>query len=320
MNKFKLQINKALDDFLKYRQALGYSAVSHEKILRRFTKYIAETVPDCSSLTQEIVMSWYSEQSGKLSEKASCVRQFAEYLNAVGIEAYVLPRKIAPFSKSQKDAAYVFTDDELRRLFIAIDDMPENKAEPFMTDVLPVMFRLTYTCGLRPNESRKLLCKDINLDTGEIIIAKTKNNKERLVVMSDSMTKLCRKYDSKRVVFSKNSGYFFPRLDGGTFTAEVVQQQFKDCWRRANQDIYSKMLPAVRVYDLRHRFATAALVRWLEQGKDIKTKLVYLRTYMGHESFDDTLYYVHLLPEHLVYSSGVSWNEFYHLIPEVVKW
>jgi len=65
-------------------------------------------------------------------------------------------------------------------------------------------------------------------------------------------------------------------------------------------------LPPVRVYDLRHVFATSALTKWIEAGANIKAKLSYLQAYMGHDSINETLYYVHLLPETLL--SGGNWE------------
>ena len=36
--------------------------------------------------------------------------------------------------------------------------------------------------------------------------------------------------------------------------------------------------------------------------------LPYLRAYMGHEKFSDTAYYIHILPERLMVSPGVQWD------------
>lgn len=74
---------------------------------------------------------------------------------------------------------------------------------------------------------------------------------------------------------------------------------------------------AVRVYDLRHRFATAAVQRWLDDGSDLNAKLPFLHAYMGHTSFAQTAYYIHLLPANLTQSNAVDWAAFDTLIPEV---
>ena len=51
----------------------------------------------------------------------------------------------------------------------------------------------------------------------------------------------------------------------------------------------------ISVTDLPQLFCTAAM-------------LPYLRAYMGHEKFSDTAYYIHILPERLMVSPGVQWD------------
>ena len=41
----------------------------------------------------------------------------------------------------------------------------------------------------------------------------------------------------------------------------------------------------------RHRFATAVLNRWLDEKKDLGSRLPYLQTYMGHRNLEATAYY-----------------------------
>jgi len=112
------------------------------------------------------------------NKKVTAIRQFGKYLNSVGEDAYVLPEKFV--SHDNRKIPYVLTDMELSALFSAIDKLPENRAEPFVTEIAPVLFRLIYTCGLRPNEGREPRRNNINLETGEILITHTKRNKEHL--------------------------------------------------------------------------------------------------------------------------------------------
>lgn len=71
---------------------------------------------------------------------------------------------------------------------------------------------------------------------------------------------------------------------------------------------------------LRHRFASAVLMRWIDKGEILPAKLPYLRTYMGHESLSETIQYIHILPENLVKTSGIDWDVFDELISEVAEW
>lgn len=60
-------------------------------------------------------------------------------------------------------------------------------------------FRLTYTCGLRPQESRTLKRINVDLNSGEIRIVNSKWNRSRTVIMSDEMLTLARKYATKEI-------------------------------------------------------------------------------------------------------------------------
>lgn len=53
---------------------------------------------------------------------------------------------------------------------------------------------------------------------------------------------------------------------------------------------------------------------WIEQGKDLDAYIPYLSTYMGHERFQDTYYYVHMLPQRL---AKMAYMEVGGIIPEV---
>lgn len=81
-----------------------------------------------------------------------------------------------------------------------------------------------------------------------------------------------------------------------------------------------QILVSVRIYDLRHRFASAALGRWLDNGESLFNRLPYLRAYMGHKELSATVYYIHLLPENLVKSAGIDWDSLRRMIPEVELW
>ena len=62
----------------------------------------------------------------------------------------------------------------------------------------------------------------------------------------------------------------------------------------------------VRPYDLRHRFAYANIERWWREGLDVMSMVPYLSRYMGHASFDSTLYYVHTSPDFMSGFAGAA--------------
>ena len=318
MSRFISTFASSLEAMISYREALGFSRSSYEYKLLSFDRFCIEHYPDSETITKEMVFKWIeNEVANKCSnirDKEAAIRFFGKYLEATGKTAYILPKKYTAYVEKQTTSPYIFTDEELASLFRAADSI---KAKPFASEIVPVLFRLIYTCGLRPNEGRELKRVNINFSTGEILITKTKRKKERIVVMSDDMLRLCRSFDIRRRIFAKDSEYFFPARDEGEYGSGQLNRLLKKCWISANPETDASVLPNVRVYDLRHRFASAVLNRWLNEGRNLYAMLPYLRTYMGHNKLSDTAYYIHLLPENLLKSSGINWEAFDELIPEV---
>lgn len=316
MSGFLSKLAPSIEAFLDYRAALGYSRKTHLFHFISIDRYFADQYPEDDCLIQSAVTEWLEDQCGDMQKKATAVRLLGKYMSAIGKESYVLSTKTVRSLNAVRFQPYIFTDAELTALFRAVDETPTTKAEPFLNEILPVLFRLIYTCGLRPGEGRGLEYQNVNLKNGEILITNAKHKKDRLVVMSADMQELCRAYDRRRAVFAKGNPFFFPSWSGGTLSSRQITVHFRDCWMRACQG--APNLPSVRVYDLRHRFASAALNRWLDAGQDLYVKLPYLRAYMGHTHLNETLYYVHLLSENLVKSPGVDWGAFDGIMPEVV--
>jgi integrase len=306
-----------MEDFIQYKEALGYSSTSYQK-LAFFDRFCLNTFPEEKSLTQQLVMQWArlrpNETTNGVKKRMIVIREFGKYLNAIGLEAYVLPSEmIGPFKPF---FPYIFSDEDLTAFFAAADNMPPHKLSPYRQYGVPVLFRLLYCCGLRPQEVRLIRCTEINLETGSIYISNAKFHKDRIVVMSPDMQSLCRKYDTKMRTVLKNREYFFSSPQGTAYSVNWVQQQFRNCWKRAGINFQGKTTTP-RVYDFRHCYATRTLMRWLDEGRDLYTWLPYLSAYMGHSQFSHTAYYIHLLPERLVKTPAIDWNRFSSLIPEV---
>ena len=310
-----------IQGMLEARDALGYAREPHESILRSFDRYCSENQPGCRELTEQLAMSWLLKNSGDtkgIQGRAASIRLLAQYMNLSGCTAYVLPERY--FGSAKTKDRHIFTDAELSRLFSAIDSLPESSSVPYSRQMLPVLFRLIYTCGLRPQEGRTLKRRDIDFDAGSILLTNTKKKKERFVAMSDDMLAVCRQYEKMRQFFYEDNPYFFPGPDGGPMDGQWLNRQFNKCWKLANPDTPKDRLPSVSVYSLRHRFASACLNRWLDAGRDLEAMLPRLRAYMGHHTLSETAYYIHLLPENLAKSSGIDWGSFSSIIPEVAPW
>jgi integrase len=318
MYSFESVFAGRLLSMLEFRAARGYKRDTYLDHYIRFDRHCCNQKIEDLKLTMELVHGWLeSDDTYELAKRTTAIRLFGQYLDAIGETAYVLPNKYATGGKPKPP--YIFTDDEMAALFAAIDRLKPTDSEPYLNEIAPVLFRLTYTCGLRPNEGRELLAENVNLDTGEILLTHTKRNKERVVVMSDDMLAMCREYNLRRGIFGGSNPCFFPSICGGPLTNEKVYAAFNKAWGAARRTFECPTLNPVRVYSLRHRFASACLNRWLDDGENLMAMLPYLRAYMGHDKLSETAYYIHILPENLVMSPGIDWEALNAILPEVSK-
>ena len=318
MYSFESVFASRLTSMLEFRAARGYKRDTYLDHYIRFDRYCLDKKIADHELTMKLVHGWLeSDYTYELARRTTAIRLFGQYLDAIGENAYVLPNKYATGGKPKPP--YIFTDDEMTALFAAIDKLGQTEAEPYLNEIAPVLFRLTYTCGLRPNEGRELLTENVNLDTGEILLTHTKRNKERVVVMSDDMLAMSREYNLRRGIFGAGNPSFFPSNGEGPLSNEKVYAAFNKAWGSARRTLECPFLKPVRVYSLRHRFASACLNRWLDNGENLMAMLPYLRAYMGHDTLSETAYYIHILPENLVKSPGVDWDALNAILPEVSK-
>ena len=97
--------------------------------------------------------------------------------------------------KPEKFIPYLYSDHELRLFFDSADSLPIHSMAPNRELVIPVLFRMLYCCGLRPQEVRHLRRCDVNLVDGTLHIVDSKRNKDRIVVMAEELRCLCQRYD-----------------------------------------------------------------------------------------------------------------------------
>ncbi|MBQ3265233.1 MAG: tyrosine-type recombinase/integrase [Ruminococcus sp.] len=322
MAEFNSVLSTYMYEMLEYRAALGYSKKTYYYQLLSLDRFISEKYPQATTITQPMITDWLlPSPKDKLTtrkRRARIARIFSEYLNSVGIDAYMVPKGYVNGKRFFKPL--ILTDEELSDLFEQIDRIDNPAYDILKRATAAVMFRLIYTCGLRPGEALRLRKENIDLATGEIHIVETKCKKERIVVMSSDMLALMKRFTLQTVLSGRNSVYVFSNPDGEPYSSSWAQKIIKTCLRKANPDTPDEQLPCIRTYDLRHRFASATLCRWLDEGKNLYNMLPYLRTYMGHNSLTDTARYIHILPENLLRSKGIDWRTVNSAIPEAEEW
>jgi integrase/recombinase XerD len=284
-----------IQNFVALKQAVGYKYNTEAHHLRRFDQFTVENYPEVNNLTKEMALKWCSkrtyEAQATQNSRASVIREFGKYLDAIGIKTYIIPKGYYPTEPQY--IPYIYTLDELAKLFAETDKCRYSCECPYRHQIMPVIFRMIYMCGLRASEARLLKVGDVDLENGILAINHSKKDNSRLVVMSDSLMERCQLYSKQVHPHPTLEDYYFPALDGKPMTIGNLYKNFRRFLWRARIS-HGGRGNGPRVHDLRHTYAVHCLKKWSEQEKDLTAYLPILKNYMGHDSFNDTAYYLRM--------------------------
>ena len=300
-----------IKSMLELRASLGRSNRTLSFNLQSFDRFVCNNYPDADKLTQELAQQWCADGASATGSgyKMNVMRGFGKYLASIGINAFVFPASWIP--KNRPKLPHIFTDAELWQFFSAADSVSPHFNSPMWEYVIPVVFRIMFACGLRPQEARFLKRSDVDYNHCVILVTESKGYKDRLLPICEDLAELCRKYDTIANAKQPYREFFFQAPKGGAYRNAWLTAQYHRV-RKLAGGIAKGSVP----YDLRHNYATKTLMRWTEEKRDFYKWLPYLSTYMGHETFKSTYYYVHLLPERL---SACDFTKITGIIPEVVR-
>jgi len=309
-------------DFIRYQQSLGYkygnsSIYTLCSVNRAINQMNVIQEQPCLSkaMIESLAEKRSHESCGTQQYRIGLLRQFSLYMNRVGFEAYVFPKRFLPKIRSDF-RPYIFSDNEISAIFRAADSLKPRKQYPKYHFIYPALLRLLYGCGLRISEARFLKTQQVDLAQGILYIDKSKNNTSRYVPMSGSLTDYLRHYVREARIDLNGEGFFFPAPDGGHYDLKTLYGGIKNIYHKARiEALPNGKLP--RVHDLRHTFSVHAIRRMKNKGQDMYTLTPLLSAYLGHTNMIDTEKYIHLTTFEFGNFIADSRNLLNGVIPEV---
>lgn len=291
---FNSIFKKEFQDLIDLKQSQGFKYITESSAFLRLDKFFCENKVNEKEITQDIVEKWCVKTSHETASnqagRISTLRVFCIYLNDIGIKAYIPPKGLV--RKIPKYDAHIYTDDELKRFFEAVDQSKSVPSEsPYRHLVMPIFFRILYTSGLRVSELRLLKVKDFHLDKGYLIVQSGKNKKDRIVPIHPSLIEKCIELKKMIHVESREDEYFFMVVPGVPMKLHTVYRNFRRYLEKADISHTGK---GPRVHDFRHTYCVNLLKIWIEEKKDLLNYLPYMKTMLGHETFEETAYYLKL--------------------------
>jgi site-specific recombinase XerD len=160
----------------------------------------------------------------------------------------------------------VFSQEEVRQLFDAAENLKHR-----------MILMVTYSAGLRVNETAHLKVTDIDSKRMQIRVSQGKGGKDRYALLSAKLLKHLQDYWR---AYRPEEWLFPSRRETTPICDSTISRIFKNAKRKAG--IQKEASP----HTLRHSFAT----HLLEQG----VNLFVIQKLLGHKYIQSTLIYLHL--------------------------
>ena len=293
-------LSAEIDKFIAEKRSVGYKYAGEARIMRRFDEYWASHGYPRTGLTLETLEDWCqksdTEGVGSLATRISVVRQFALYLNGLGLISCAVPIRV----KYHPAFPHLFTKAELAELFHQIDTYESATCVHSLRRIAkeyPVLFRLIYLNGLRLGEVCRLAVSDVCFSNGVITIFDGKGNKDRLIYLSEDMKALCSEYlEYLHREIGQDCRWLFPgRKITDPIGRSTVDSIFTKFWNKTSFARDCSIKPTV--HDLRHSYVVERINLWMAQGLNFDQMLPYLCKFLGHKTFSETYYYYHYTEE-----------------------
>jgi integrase len=292
MTRFRSIFASHLASYVKLRRQLGLSFVAQEGMLVAFDRHVQDRGyrgPLTQELAYEFAMAVRDSSSTMPARRYMVVRHFSEYLATSDPRTPRLDPK-AIWRSRLRPAPFIFTHDEVGRLLVHATRFKQR--HPVSNRAFHAMIGLSASTGLRLREVLNLDLLDVDLETGILVVRRSKFDKDRLVPVHSTTLDILRSYAAVRreVPGPLEESAFFLNARGCRFSRDNVEYLFRQLVRRVELRPSQGKPPTF--YSLRHTFAVWRLVSWYQAGENVQALLPALATYLGHVHYTSTSYYL----------------------------
>jgi len=297
MSRYQGIYAKLLGQYVDFKRSLGYQFKSAESTYYLFDQFTLQNGETEIGITKKLADLWAiqrpNESDNTRYKRVMYLIQFSAFLNDSGYKSYI-PK--LPKAYKSTFTPYVFSRKEMESIFNASDQLELSNSMDSAINSIPAMLRMLYGTGIRIGEAVALKVKDVNLTNQCLIVRQSKNGKERMIPISDSLTDVCIQYRNSLQLIHNPEAYFFVKRNGYKCREETIYEWFlKVIWKAGI--IHGGRGQGCRLHDLRHSFSVHSLAKMAESGLDLYYSLPILSEYLGHLSLEATDKYVRLTSE-----------------------
>ena len=302
MKNFESFLAPQFNDYLAYRQGLGYSTRVSRAHLLVFDRYLRKTNADWRSLQPFYFLEMRANlemEARSVNRMLSSVRVFFNFLLR---KEYVSenPLQDIPPLKENAIIPFVLAPGQIELLLQALCKRVRRSENHFLADLAVYLCVLLLArCGMRISEPLKAMKNHYRKDDGTLYIEKTKFKKQRLIPVPKPVMVEIENYLSVRKSFHPHdpNPYLLAGKGHGPLKVGQVEYVFHQALKKIGLDQSRRVVGNINFtqsapHCLRHSFAVNTLMGIKEIGQSPQSALPVLAAYMGHSEYKYTSVYL----------------------------
>ena len=282
--------------------------------MHRFLKPVGGSV-GCDAVSPADVLDFLASKGPLTRYRASKYGVLAGFYRYAISRSYVirspLPARDEEPTRPRSSPPYVYSRNELQRLFDAID-VSRQRSIQLDADTLRTLLQLLYGAGLRFGEAQRLTLDDVDLPDALLTLRNTKFYKTRLVPVCRQLADALKTYATQRAErpFPKGTAStFLANRDGTPLVQRTAGHAFAKLLKEAGIGGSNDGRRAPCLHSLRHAAAVHRLESWYRQGADVQRLLPTLSIWLGHTDLNGTRIYLSMTPE-LLHQASVRFDAY----------
>ena len=309
-------LRDAVERYIEWQRVHGARFVTSGYILHLFCKFIGDGAR-CDAVAKVDVLAFLAGEGPLTRHRANKYGALAGFYRYAISRGYAGHSPLPPSDDEPRQPPsappYIYSHDELRRLFGAID-ISRQRSVQLDGDTLRALLLLLYGAGLRLGEARRLTLGDVDLPDALLTIRNTKFHKTRLVPVGSQLAGALQAYATQRAQRTLPKGTastFLAKRDGTPLAQRTVQCAFAKLLQAAGIVASNDERRAPCLHSLRHTAAVNRLTSWYRQGANVQRLLPALSTWLGHAHLDGTQVYLSMTPE-LLHQASIRFDRYVH--------
>jgi integrase/recombinase XerD len=278
------------ENYQKYLQTLGYTKATYQArylYLKQFFSWLEslqinqleQVTPKNIADYQAIIKTQKNVRTKENLSKETVYNRLRNIQTFFGYALELGKIKTNPassfkfYSPREQSERIIFTQNQIQELYKNCENEQEK-----------MILNIAYGCGLRVGEMVKLNKKDIDLQEKRLIVESGKNNKRRIVPITNQIVSELKLFLKE----NKETKPIFLNIEGNRMQKWSFNLILKKLIDKTNFGKRFKQaeLNKIGMHTLRHSIAT----HLLENGM----KLEQVQTFLGHSNLETTQIYTHI--------------------------